>query len=385
MKHWAILTLLCALLGACATTPPAPPPPAELFADALFAPPSEAVDADAIFAVSEPMRLYLRTEIASQLRHKPPRRALFDALYSKGQLKLEYDAAATRNASQTFAARAGNCLSLVIMTAAMAKEMGLSVQYQSVLAEESWSRSGDLYFVSGHVNLVLGKKRTDALIGYDSSTDMTIDFQPPEQTSGDRTAQISEATVVAMYMNNRAAEALAQDRLDDAYWWASAAIRAQPGFTASYNTLGVTLRRHGNLEPARRNFALALEQAPADTRVMDNLAQTLTLLGRDAEAATLRHRLAQLLPHPPFDYFNRGLAAMRHGDFQQAAALFSKELERDPYYHEFHFWLAQAYLRLGDTARAERQLGLALDESTSSRDRQLYAAKLDRLKSLAPR
>ncbi|MFM9435881.1 tetratricopeptide (TPR) repeat protein [Janthinobacterium sp. CG_23.3] len=377
MRIRAALALLCALLAACATAPPAPPPPG-LFADARFRAPSEAIDAAAIFAVSEPMRQYLRQHIVPRTRGRNPRQVLFDALYSKGQLKLEYDAA------QTFEARAGNCLSLVLMTAALAGEMGLRVQYQSVLADENWSRNGELYFVSGHVNLVLGTGKLDQSIGYDTGANMTIDFLPPQQTRGYRTVAIDEATVAAMYMNNRAAEALAQERVDDAYWWAAAAVRRQPGFGAAYNTLGVAFRRHGDLEQARRAFALALARAPADIRVMDNLAQTLAALGRADEAQALRRQLAQLLPHPPFAYFNEGRTALRRGDFEGAAALFLKELERDPDYHEFHFWLAQAYAGLGQAERAERQLDLAFDASTTRRDQQLYAGKLARLRALRP-
>jgi transglutaminase-like putative cysteine protease len=53
------------------------------------------------------------------------------ALYQPDQIRLEYDAAVTRNAAQAFEARTGNCLSLVIMTAALARELGLTVRYQS--------------------------------------------------------------------------------------------------------------------------------------------------------------------------------------------------------------------------------------------------------------
>mgnify|MGYP003526511144 CR=1 FL=1 len=45
------------------------------------------------------MRRYLRVEIAEQARIKGPRQALVDALFSKGELKLEYDAERTRNAA----------------------------------------------------------------------------------------------------------------------------------------------------------------------------------------------------------------------------------------------------------------------------------------------
>jgi hypothetical protein len=41
---------------------------------------------------------------------------------------IEYDSTVTRTAAQTYAARAGNCLSLVIMTAAFAEELGLRVR-----------------------------------------------------------------------------------------------------------------------------------------------------------------------------------------------------------------------------------------------------------------
>ena len=46
-------------------------------------------------------------------------------------------------------------MSLVIMTAAFAKELGLRVNYQNVIIDDSWSRHGGLYLLSGHVNLVL--------------------------------------------------------------------------------------------------------------------------------------------------------------------------------------------------------------------------------------
>ena len=153
--------LLIALLSACAT-PPAAPRHDALFHDALFAAPTERVAADDVFALSEPMRRYLKVDIADQLRSRGPQAGLIEALYSKGQLRLDYDAAVTRNAADAFAARSGNCLSLVIMTAALAKELGLQVRFMSAYLEESWSRSGNLLLRSGHVNITLGHRIADA-------------------------------------------------------------------------------------------------------------------------------------------------------------------------------------------------------------------------------
>jgi tetratricopeptide (TPR) repeat protein len=151
-----------------------------------------------------------------------------------------------------------------------------------------------------------------------------------------------------MYMNNRAAEALAQDRLDDAYAWARAAIRHDPALPMAYNTLDVVYLRHGDLPQAALAFGHVIEREPHNTRALFNLAETLSRQGRSAEAGELLRRLAQLEPEPPFHYFNLGLAAMKRDDFETARALFAKEVARADYNAEFHYWLGLAHFRLGD-------------------------------------
>jgi len=374
------LLLLSLMLGACAVAPPAPQ--ADLFlADRLFAAPSEAVDAGKVFAVSQDMRRYLATSMGELSAFKGHQQALVDALRSKGQLKLEYDAAFTRNAAETFEARTGNCLSLVIMTAAFAKELGIHVRYQTVHTEETWSRSGDLYFSIGHVNLTLGRTPPPYGARVDDGEQLTIDFLPPPRQRGTRWRVIEEKTILAMYMNNRAAELLAGGRIDDAYWFARSSVLQDPDFMTPYNTLGVVFQRHGNLDEAARVLAYALEREPRNTLVMANLAHVYASQGRLAQAQALERRLAELEPDPPFAYFNRGLAAMRAGDYRAARDLFAREVDRDPNYHEFHFWLALALANLGDEERARRHLALAMESSTTRKDHDLYAAKLDRIRS----
>jgi Tfp pilus assembly protein PilF len=379
MKNWVVL-VFSMILAACATAP-VPQTTEDLFRDHLFAAPSERISGDSVFALSDDMKHYLRAKIAGQLLAKDPRRGLIDALYDKSQLKLEYDAEMTRNAAQTFAARAGNCLSLVIMTAAFAKEIGLPVRYQRVFVDDSWSRSGDMYFASSHVNLTLGIGHiADRVLDYDSAP-MTIDFLPPEGIRGKRIRVIGEETIVAMYMNNRAVESLAQGKLNDAYWWAREAIEHDPRFLSSYNTLGVIYRNHGNLQEAERTLKHVLELEPGNTEVMSNLALVFNDEGRVAESKALTRKLDELQPYPPFHFFNLGLTAMRNGDFKTAKDLFAKEVDRDAYYHEFHFWLAAAYLGLGEVEQARTQLTIAMESSTTRKEHELYAAKLDRIRS----
>ena len=360
MKTWTVL-LVSLLIAGCASAPVTPRPDG-LFNDRLFAAPSERISADDLFVISPEMKQYLNASIAPVARVKGSQLGLYDALYSKGQLKLEYDSARTRNAAEAFAARSGNCLSLVIMTAAFAKEMGMPVSFQSAFLDESWGRSGDIHFFIGHVNITLGphlaqrSNQTNLLVRRDD-TDLTIDFLLPQELRGLNTRIIDEGTIVAMYMNNRAAESFVEGHLDDAYWWARASINQDPRFISAYNTLGVVYKRHGNVQEAQHALAVALDREPKNTHIMSNMVAVLDDLGRVSEAKELSRKLEQMDPNPAFSFFMEGMVAMRKGDYRTARDLFAMEVQRAPYYHEFHFWLAAAYIGLGEVDRAQATIG----------------------------
>ena len=378
MKSWTV-ALIALLLAACATTPP-PPPTDGLLHDQLFAAPSMRISADDVFALNDSMRRFLRVDIADELNFKGVRQGLFDALYSRGQLQLEYETRMTRNAAEAFAARSGNCLSLVIMTAAFAKELSLPVKFQSAMASEIWSRDGNIQYYIGHVNLTLGARSMDVMFGRAATDQLTIDFLPPQETRGMSTRLIDEKTIVAMYMNNRAAESFSMGKLDDAYGWARAAILHNPAFLNSYNTLGIIYQRHGNLPEAAAVLEHALALDPANTKVMANLVSVLTASGRTTDAVALTAKLDRLEPNPPFAYLNRGMTALRSGDYRSAREQFAKEIARAPYNDELHYWLAVAYAGLGENGQARIELAKALEYSTTRKDHDLYAAKLERIR-----
>jgi Tfp pilus assembly protein PilF len=375
-RGFVLLTVL--FLVACATPPQRPLNPG-LFNDTLFNPPSQLIDTAEVFRLSDAMRQYMATNLSTAVRRYGVQQGLIHVLYRSDELKLGYDASRTRNAAETFAARRGNCLSLVIMTAAIAKELGLTVDYRSADIEQTWHRRGDLVFASGHVNLTLGRRLIDhhQRGGFN---ELTIDFLPADELRGLRTVSVSEATVLAMYMNNRAAEALARDELDDAYAWVREALRNDPGFANAYNTLGVVYQRHGNPALAAGALREALARNPDHPPVMANLARALELTGQAGDAAALRERLAKLQPFPPYYFFDLGQQAMQRGDYQAARDWFAKEVARADSSAEFHYWLGLAHYKLGHLDAAQSQLDMAARNGQTPEDRALYAAKLTWLK-----
>lgn len=381
------LAAACGLLVACASVPPAgraPSPPPGLFEDAAFGVPAHRPDVAAVFALSPAMKLYLEVDIAHLIRQQGAQRALADALHTKAQLRLEYDAELTRNAAEAFDARAGNCLSLVVMTAALAKHLELPIAYQALRGHESWSRSGDLSFVNGHVNITVAKRLIDRVAAYDADTQLRIDFGGLPAGRGQALTVIGEATIVSMFMNNRAAEYLVRGLIDDAYAHAREAVRQDPGYAGAYNTLGVIYQRRGLAAAAERAYAVALARDDKHKPALQNIARLLERQGRAAEAAPFLERLALLERDPPFAFFDRGVAAAKAGDFRSARELILREMRRDPDYHEFHFWLAVADYGLGDLQGAKTHLATAMKNSVTAREQAIYASKLRSLDPAAP-
>ncbi len=374
--------VIAAALAGCAISPSASTPAStnDFFRDELFAPLPEKIDAKAIFAVNDAMRRYLRTEIGHQLRMKGKQQGLYDALYAKTQLKLEYDAVKTLTAAEAFELRNGNCLSLVILTAALAKELDVPVYFHRVFAEDTWSRVGGIHFASGHVVVTLGRAPTAYRVVSQVNDLLTIDFVPPSPTHRFQSYGVGEETILAMYMNNRAAEILSLGDTAAAYWWARESIIQDPTFISPYNTLGVIYKRMGNFAAAENVLKHVLTHEPRNLQALSNLALVLDENGHREDAQRVRTQLAKLQPDPPFRALNLGMQAMRNGDFLGAKTLFNREVSVNYYSSEAHYWLANALLALGETKAARAHLDIAAQSSTNRRDADIYQAKLVKLK-----
>ena len=373
----ALLTsLIAAALAGCASVQ-VTEVPRSLFVDKYFGVPMPVLTPAEIFALNDDMRAFANQRLKQEVVRHGYFLGLFETLQK--QLHLDYDAG-TFTAEQTFEARSGNCLSLVILTAAFAKHLGVPVRYQTVIGEPNWSRTAGIAFYSSHVNLKVGSKDNSAPLagGYDG---MTIDFVAPGSPTRYPTREVDEQTLLAMYMNNRAAESLVNGELVAAYWWARGAVEQAPAYLAGINTLGVVYLRNHNIGEAEDAFRYVLEREPAEGLAMSNLVRVLTLQGRVNEIAHWRAKLAALEPYPPFYFLDQGKAALARGEVDAALALFERELKRLPYNDELHFAIAMADLRRGDARGAEKHLSMAQKYSATPAAREIYSAKRAHLKA----
>jgi Tfp pilus assembly protein PilF len=378
--HLAVF-LATFLFAGCATVQQEPVQSDSLLVDQHFQPPKQPISVDDIFAMTPQMTQFLRTEMAASVRRKGPQHGLVDALYSSQQLRLEYDAKRTLNAREAFESKSGNCISLVIMTAAFARAMNIPVYYNELVNEVMWTRSGDLHAMSGHVNLTIGRRIGQSSTATVRSLDdddipLTVDFTRLINAKAARARNVRESTVVAMYFNNRAAELIAEGDINEAYWMAREALLQDPRYLPAVNTLAVVLRRANLPAKAEQVLRYVLAREPANALALANLAVALRTQGKTQAALDVDIQLAKLEPYPPFYFFDEGVKAMKARDFKTAIKNFEREVERDAYYHEVHFWLAGAYAGLGNSKAAHKHMTIALETSTSNEQKGLYGAKL---------
>src|SRR3546814_8090097 len=98
----------------------------------------------------------------------------------------------------------GNCLSLVILTAALARPLNIDVRYRFVPRARTWTRTQGMVLQNGHVNIELSPRATIA--GSGIQPPLVVDFVPAENLESQVVQEIDQNTVMAMYLNNHAAE-----------------------------------------------------------------------------------------------------------------------------------------------------------------------------------
>ncbi len=365
----ALSTLL--LLG-CAHQAPQPAVQA-LLAGARFEPRPEP-DPQALFALSPAMHDFMNRELRSSVRAHGPQRGLYRALSEGGHLRIDYDASQTRTAAETFEARAGNCMSLMLMTASLARELGLRVNFQLVEVAEIWTLSERFIMLNGHVNLSLGEPPRS--LGFPETGRIVIDFQPIDEAQFRRVRVLSEQTAVAMFFNNRAVELMEQGDADGAFAHLRAAMRADPGYLNGLNTLGVLFRRSGDPARAEASLKLLLELEPHNRNAAANLAGLWREQGRVAEAQALEREL----PSSPFADYAEGMKRAGEGRWADAVEAFERQLRRSPDFHGLHFQLARAHLQLGHVRQARQYLEFAHEQAPTIGLRQRYQSKVEALR-----
>jgi len=293
----------------------------------------------------------------------------------------------TYTAEQTLDLKRGNCLSLAILTTALARLANVEIGYQLMDSAPVYQLQDTVVFKGLHVSSML----FDSYWSNDSAENdsgnnkksvylwrpgIRIDYFPISRERFVR--NISYRDYLAMYYRNLAAEAIAQENYTNAYWYALTSMDYEPESSHAFNIMAVIYNRMGDTAKAEAIYKYGIEELD-DTYKLTLLKNYRLLLNehqRYAEAETITRKIEQLDDPSPFSWLSAARTSYSEGNFREAISFYKKTINIAPYLHEAYLGLAQSYYQVGRLKSAEKNLQLALEKAYKESTKTLYQAKL---------
>jgi tetratricopeptide (TPR) repeat protein len=269
--------------------------------------------------------------------------------WKRDGLDFTYRSHPTLTASQGFAERAGNCLSLVNLFVALARSARLRAVFVEVEDFESFYRYEGTVIHSTHV---VGGVIIDGLLH-------TVDFMPDRPKIYRRLTMISDDRAVAHYFNDIGAEAMLggdsaaseRDYLE--------ALSFDPELPDSWNNYAVLLRRTGNLGEAIGALEKALELDHRFLPAMENLTGYYRLAKRPGDAARMEARALDEETRNPYYLTQQAFEALQDGRLDEAESLVRRARRLDARIPEVHLVLGRIELKRGHPAKAQEHFDKA--------------------------
>ncbi|MDU0352878.1 tetratricopeptide repeat protein [Paraglaciecola aquimarina] len=336
-----------------------------------------------IFKLDDIAKAYVHNTIEGINEPKEQMSALVHAVFDRSQMNLLYRGDANTLASETFHNQAANCLSLSIMMYSLAKEAGFNVDFQEIAVPETWTRRSGYSLLNGHINLRLSASPSkEENTFYLRNQSYQVDFDPQSSREMLSKRIVSKQNVIAMFYNNKGADALLKNDFNQAYAYFRAALSMKPTFQAAWINLGILYRHLDFFEQAEDAYKFALELDPNSLTTWENLAYLYKFTDREDQANKIFARVERKRRKNPYYYVNLGEEQIERKNWNEALVHFRKALSLDRNRHEIYYGLAQVYFQIGEMQQSERYLKLARNNTNNKQTEQLYQTKLDNLRAL---
>lgn len=310
---------------------------------------------------------------ASRHRDKPGHVKVYEYLQNIG-LDFTY-ASKTNNASTTLQSQSGNCMSLAMLTTALARIADVDIEYQLVNRVPVYQEFGSVIFNAQHIRSVLYEPL--APVGQGVSlwrSKAIVDYYPSRYTYTDGNA--SSEQVLSMYYRNLAAEALGKDDYNRAFWLLKASLDVEPDNAHAINTLAVLHRRVGEEQVAEELYKYGIKHAQNKIPLLKNYQVLLEIQERHSEAQKIATELEGLDDLNPFRWLLSANESFDAGDYTTAYKLYLKSVDLAPYLHQGYLGIAKIEYHRKRFTAAREALEQAKENSFELKTRSIYEAKL---------
>ena len=299
---------------------------------------------------------------------KPPHIRIYDFL-----INTTYDfnyLSTTHTASETMRQKQGNCLSLAILTTALANKAQVKLGYQLVGSTPVFEKKKDIIMRGMHIRSLLYRSN-------DSSSGRIVDYFP---VGSDRfVGNVSESRFVSMYYNNIAVDFLNTGDYKTAYWYARTALEYAPSYAFNLNTMAIIHRTAGDMATAENIYKYGLDISKDKLVLLKNYRLLLQQEGRFAEALKITDQLDRIFDSSPYGWLNQADKALAKGELKKAKKYYKNAIRKASYLPSAYLGLAKILFAQGKFKKAKAMLILAQEKDYNANNNAMYQAKLDTL------
>ena len=281
-------------------------------------------------------------------------------------------------ASQSLIQNKGNCLSLAIVTKALADLVDVKISYKLVETEPVFQKEDNLVISSQHVRTQLYEKQKDEGKLFPSS--ITVDYFP--DTNARTLRAVDENEFFSMYYRNIAAQALIDNELNSAYWNIRAALDLKRNDSEALNMMALLHKRTGYISHAENIYQYAIKAGEDKLSALNNYHSLLLSLGKTGKAQEIESELEKYNDPNPFIWLSIGNSAYNNGNYRKAIRYYNKAKNLAPYMHDIYAAIARSEYQLGNLNKAKKTLTIAKEKSHQQKTKLIYLKKIEMLDRL---
>lgn len=282
----------------------------------------------------------------------------------------------TLTASEAITRGQGNCMSLAVITTALARLVNLKLSYQQVNSLPVYHQQNKVLTISGHVRTKVFspdfKLEKNQFAIFRPGT--VVDYFPSSSDFfGDK---VQYKDFVAKFYQNHAAEALLNKQYAKAFSWVKAALEVSPENAESINILAV-LYGHVNLPDESASwYQYAINKNMTSVNLYSNYRNLALRQGKKKLAEQLEDQLDLSDGNNPYSWIKLGHEAFSKNDVRTASKHYKKAIQLAPYLADGYLALAKSLYQSGKLKQAAQAMEKAIELSYTPEKRRLYFAKL---------
>ncbi|WP_042145468.1 MULTISPECIES: hypothetical protein [unclassified Pseudoalteromonas] len=282
----------------------------------------------------------------------------------------------TYTAQETIDNKAGNCISLAILTTAYAKLANIQFAYSEVTTAPVYFKESNFQLISNHVRTKLYDPTfiEEDKMAYFYKPGIIVDYFPSRNNWSNGIATYDK--FISMYYRNLAAKSLLKNDLNTAGWLTLESLKFAPNSLSAINLLAIIFRSLDYYDLSEKVYLHGLKYSKDNLNLLTNYQLLLVKQNKTIEAEQLQIKIDNAADPSPFRWLTLADEHYNNQKYLGAIKYYKKVIEIAPYLHHGYAGTAKSLYALDEKRASKKFMKIALEKTHEAKQEKLYKAKL---------